>query len=219
MHLHYIILYYLLFIIYLPWLLEESGVPPRTQRVINQYISLRYPYHTSSQTGNTPHADHWAFHQLGSTPAAKSARSSWQHIPWSSHLAWLVSSQITLAPYRNVPCVSLVTIQITWLESHDITITWNCPQALNSVMHRRWSRGPQREVIRPRRLHDLSSLELTDSTFHRLIDCLAWFTVPFTILPTTPAPTTFTTAPLLDVFFAWMSRPPRCANILDFPIH
>ena len=122
MHLHYIILYYLLFIIYLPWLLEESGVPPRTQRVINQYISLRYPYHTSSQTGNTPHADHWAFHQSGSTATAKSACSSWQRIPWSSHLAWLVSSQITSAPYRNVPCVSLVTLkshdQITWYHHH-----------------------------------------------------------------------------------------------------
>ena len=111
MHLHYIILYYLLFIIYLPWLLEESGVPPRTQRVINQYISLRYPYHTSSQTGNTPHADHWAFHQSGSTATAKSACSSWQRIPWSSHLAWLVVTD-------HVGAVSPVSSVLLYLSGH-----------------------------------------------------------------------------------------------------
>ena len=118
----YYLYYHLLFIIYYCgfWKKTECRY---IQRVINKYMPLRYPNHTSSQTGNTPHADHWAFHQLGSTPAAKSARSSWQHIPWSSHLAWLVSSQITLAPYRNVPCVSLVThsnhmTRVTWYYHH-----------------------------------------------------------------------------------------------------
>lgn len=122
MHLYYS----LLFIIYLPWLLEESGVP--VQRVINHYIPLRYPYHTSAQTGNTPHADHWAFHQSDSTSAAKSARSSWQRIPWSSHLAWLVSSQITLPPYRLYCCIYSVTWPtITWYYFHVINMSSGTP--------------------------------------------------------------------------------------------